>query len=112
MKPLKKELKMYTFREFYIPERMMDELERWVLYGIQPGGFLTAVLENNLRSACEQADDENLHNLPAYVAYLYNNVPADCWGSNEKMKAWHVNLNPPHNLTNQPVTNDVAGSST
>ena len=78
----------YTFREFYVPNRMMGGIENWVLYGVKPGDFLTAVLENNLRVACERADDENLRNLPAYVGYLYNELPAECWGSKEKVTAW------------------------
>lgn len=78
----------YTYQTFYIPPRMMGGLERWVLYGCKPGGFLTAVLENDLRTACELADSENLTNIPAYIAYLYNNTPADCWGSKDKVAAW------------------------
>jgi len=85
---------MFTFRDFYIPERMMGGIERWVLYGIKPGDFLTAVLSNDLLAACQQADDENLRNIPAYIAYLYDTVPAECWGSKDKMTAWQNKLNP------------------
>lgn len=78
----------YTFRGFTIPERMMGGLERWIKFGIKPGNFLTAVLENDLKSAVAHADDENLQNLPAYVGYLYNEAPGDCWGSKEKVAAY------------------------
>ena len=79
---------MYTYREFYIPERMMGGLDRWIQHGIKPGDFLTAVLENNLRATFERADDKNSQNVPAYLAYLYNECPADSWGSKEKVAAW------------------------
>jgi hypothetical protein len=79
---------MYTFREFYIPERMMGGLDRYIRHGCPPGDFLTAVICNDLRAACEQADDENILNIPAYVAYLYNEAPAQCWGSRAKMESW------------------------
>ena len=86
---------MYTFREFYIPERMMGGIERWINHGIRPGSFLTAVLENNLVGAVSQADDENIRNLPAYVGYLYNEVDSMCWGSVKKVEEWeeyHIKL--------------------
>lgn len=78
----------YKFRQFEIPDRMMPALEGWTLRGEPVGDFLHAVLTNNLRGACERADDENIVNLPAYIAYLYNEAPSPCWGSPEKVKAW------------------------
>jgi len=78
----------YRFNEFYIPERMMAGIRLYVDHGVPPGGFLTAVLENDLSGAVGHADAENLRNLPAYVTYLYNEVPAACWGSPAKVAAW------------------------
>lgn len=79
---------MYRFQEFYISDRMMGGLHRYINERIKPGDFLTAVLENNLSEACSRADDENIKNLPAFVAYLYNNAPSTCWGSPEKVAEW------------------------
>lgn len=78
----------YTFRGFTIPEYMMGGLTRYIEQGIEPGDFLMAVLENNLRQAVGQADDENIVNLPAYIGYLYNEAPGSCWGSPAKVQAW------------------------
>ena len=85
-----KEGKMYSIRngEFYIPERMMGGIERYINDKINPGDFLQAVICNDLREAVGRADDENIRNLPAYVAYFYNEAPSLCWGSKEKMEAW------------------------
>lgn len=79
---------MYQFQEFYIPDRMMPGIKRYVDQGIKPGDFLTSVIQNNLSQAVVYADDENLRNLPAYVAFFYNETPAVCWGSREKMNEW------------------------
>ena len=49
---------------------------------------LRAVICNNLKDACGLADDDNLQNLPAFVAYFYNIAPSACWGSPEKYQAW------------------------
>jgi hypothetical protein len=81
----------YTFYEFHIPEYMEGAIQRYIDHGIPPGGFLSAVICNDLSGACGHADDENRRNIPAFVAYFYNEAPADCWGSREKMAAWIEN---------------------
>lgn len=79
---------MYCFQDFYIPERMMPSIKRYVEEGVKPGDFLTAVIENDLSEACGRADDENMRNLPAYAAYFYNETPGGCWGSKLAMTLW------------------------
>lgn len=71
-----------------IPERILGALQRYVEDRIQPGGFMTAVLSNDLREAIARADDECLAALHTIVARLYNDVPSICWGSPEKVDAW------------------------
>ena len=81
-------MELYTFRNWYIPERMMKAIQRYIEHGILPGKFLKAVINNDLREALWQADDENLVNIQAFVAYFHNEAPSPCWGSPEKIKAW------------------------
>jgi hypothetical protein len=79
----------YVYRDFYIPAHMMEGLDRYIKYGIEPGSFLLSVLKaQSLIDVMGNADDENLHNLPAYGAYLYNKMPSAAWGSEEKVYAW------------------------
>jgi hypothetical protein len=78
----------YTFRGMTIPAHMIASLQRYIEKRIQPGGFLTAVLSNDLLGACERADDDNLRILPAYMGYLYNEAPGGCWGSPDTVKEW------------------------
>ena len=85
----------YHFRQFHIPDRMMGGLQRWIELGVPPGNFLSAVLTNDLAKACGRADDENIENLPAYIVYLYNEAPSQCWGSVEKVQAWKETKNDP-----------------
>lgn len=83
--------RVYIFRNFYIPERMMPGLQRYIEDHVPPGDFLREVICNNLKGAVDRADDENIVNLAAYVGFLYNQVPSDCWGSKEKYEAWISN---------------------
>jgi hypothetical protein len=51
-------------------------LRRWVYAGIPPGGFLSALLRNNLTKAVNKADDENLR-LMASWARVMDRIPED-----------------------------------
>lgn len=79
---------MYTFKDFHIPERMMSSIKLYINERVEPGGFLTAVIQNNLKEAVGKADEENIGNIPAFIVYFYNEAPAACWGSLENMEAW------------------------
>ena len=79
---------MYEFQGFYIPDRMMPGITRYINDRILPGQFLQAIICNDLKAACSRADDENQRNLIAYVGYFHNEAPSQCWGSKKKMMAW------------------------
>ena len=83
---------MATMNESYygmrIPEHGKEALARYIVYHIKPGGFLSCLLENNLQDTVGKADDINMPNIAAYVIWLYNNAPAICWGSPEKVREW------------------------
>jgi hypothetical protein len=70
-----------------IPQRMRGAALRYIMDGITPGSFMTAIFENNLYEAVCRADDENRHSLYEY-AMMLNAVPSGCWGSREKVNAW------------------------
>lgn len=80
----------YEFRGHRIPARMMLPLLRYAYGHEAPGHFLTAVICNNLSDAVGRGDRENVSNLPAYVGWLYNEAPSQCWGSVAKFNAWVV----------------------
>jgi hypothetical protein len=83
--------KLYETDGFYIPDYMMDGVIRYIEDGVEPGGFLSAVLVNDLTGAVAHADDVNMRNLPAYVRFFYNHCPSACWGNRDKVTAWIVN---------------------
>lgn len=77
----------YTHRGAYLPENLRQSLDRYAKYGVPTGGFLRAVLENDLHMALARADASSLNALPAIAAYIYNCLPSTCWGNAEKVKA-------------------------
>ena len=72
-----------------IPVALLSGLTRYVNDRIATGGFLRAVLENDLFGAHAKADPDSLAALPALMRYIYNEVePGTCWGSPEAVAAW------------------------
>ena len=71
-----------------IPEYTKAAIDRYVNDRLQPGGFLTAVLTNNLMDAHNRADDQNSAAMEDILKYVYWEIPSLAWGSEEKVAAW------------------------
>lgn len=71
-----------------LPPHMQGGMQRYIENGIGPGDFMFAVLSNDLMGAMGRADDVNLYALPEYGRFLYNDAPANCFGSKEAVIAW------------------------
>jgi len=65
-----------------------NAIDRYVNDRIMPGGFLYAVLTNNLFEAIGRADCHSLDNLVDICSYICNEIPSVCWGSAEKVDNW------------------------
>ena len=71
-----------------IPPTIKYQIDEYVKDKIPPGGFLNAVLSNNLMEAFVRADENNAFHMKDIMMYLYNNVPFTCWGSPESITEW------------------------
>jgi len=71
-----------------VPKYILDIINRYVEDDVPPGGFLTAVLSNDLVGAFTWADSDCKSALPDIVRYLNNEIPAESWGSKDKVEAW------------------------
>ena len=60
----------------------------YITAGDEPGGFLKAVLSNDLMNAFGRADTGNSFSMQNIVSFLYNVAPIGCHGSEEKMIRW------------------------
>jgi hypothetical protein len=69
-------------------DHIIPSLRRYADNHIPTGGFLQAVLENNLSEACARADSNNRTLLFEIVSYCYNELPGGCWGSPERVQLW------------------------
>ena len=71
-----------------IPDRVMNNLLQYVEGNEAPGGFLFAVLSNNLFEAIGRADNEMQPLIPLLVKFISWKIPYGCHGSPDIVKAW------------------------
>lgn len=81
-------LYMNKLQRYGIREDMKHALVRYLVYGIKPGDFLTAVLENDFMEAFSRADDDNTRDMKQYAMILYNELPGGCYGTPEQVKEY------------------------
>lgn len=71
-----------------IPERLRDSLDRYARDGIPTGDCLGAVLIGDLFGAFGRADPVTTAAMPAIVAYVRNELPLSCYGSEAAVDGW------------------------
>lgn len=80
--------RLYPSTWGHVHEDCRDAIFNYLVYGYSPGGFLTAVLTNDLYRAATVADIENVNRLAHVVRFVVNALPCICYGNDEIMKAW------------------------
>lgn len=79
---------LYELHRYQIPEHMHDSVVQYVLRGVHPGTFLSAVISNDLRAAVCHADEHNERRLVQWAKWFHNEAPANCHGSPEALRKW------------------------
>ena len=73
-----------------LPEHMVQPMINYFELGYEPGGFLRAVLENNLVEAFAHADHINKPRIGDFIQWLYWEAPGRPfgWGSRKAVDDW------------------------
>lgn len=79
--------KTSSIRYDLVPPSLRDGTYRWIEYGITPGGFLTAIICNDLFMAWRLADDENHRRFAEIVGWWHEHAPEGSRG-NETTFGW------------------------
>lgn len=86
---------MIDFEKYPINYETLPNMEgsvrRYIENRLEPGGFLAAIITNDLAGAFSRADSTNIKLIQEFITWFYNHAPASCWGSPEVMRNW---LNP------------------
>ena len=71
-----------------VPEHMQAAALRYMLHGLKPGQFLTALLYNDLLETFARADNTNHDAVHDWLKWLYNCCPGNSYGSAERVAEW------------------------
>ena len=71
-----------------VPNHLRYGLAGYILWSRPVGGFLTAVLSNDLEGTILRADTDSMVGLRQLVLFLHGEAPATSWGSPEKVERW------------------------
>jgi hypothetical protein len=72
----------------YVPDYMVDGMVRWIVFGIEPGDFMRALVSNDLMGALRAGDDTNRRELHHYGMFFYNAAPSGSFGRGDVMQTW------------------------
>lgn len=76
-----------------VHEDCRDAIFNYLVYGYEPGGFLTAVLCNDLYRAATVCDFENAKRLTEVARFVIQALPGACYGNREIMAEWMAKTN-------------------
>lgn len=80
--------KLWDGQYAVIPETTRESMMAYVEDRREPGGFLSAVICNDLINAVCRADKDNLFVIKEIVQWFYNVAPMGCFGGKQKMVLW------------------------
>ncbi len=80
---------MSKYLDFSTGNNYTDEsIENYLMYGYEPGGFVYAVLTNNLFLAASRADHWNRERLADVAKTVFHNMPDGSFGSSQTIADW------------------------
>ena len=72
-----------------LPEHLRGGVERWIEHGVRPGGFLWAVIDNDLLAALGHADDDMTRaDIRKISLWFHWEAPSGCHGAPEITARW------------------------
>lgn len=72
----------------YAPDDWVGYINEYVTEGARPGGFLYAVLTDQLFGAVTRADNRSLRHLRGILWFVNHYTPAACRGSQATVEKW------------------------
>ena len=87
-KNLYKVITGFSKRGDKIPEHKWAQVVEYIVGHAPAWPFLRAVIENDLKSACAYASDDDLRIMHVYSSFFYAEAPSNCWGSPRAYLNW------------------------
>jgi hypothetical protein len=75
-----------------------ETIDNYINHGLDGGGFIRAVITNDLLGAISCGDSESIRDLKEITSYCFNRIPAEYYGS---VEAYHKRLEARNNRVNE-----------
>jgi len=80
---------LHTFAEWEVDKEFAHPMYNYLIFGWSPGSCFTAVLANDFLGAMASSHPSNtVRAFKALAGWINDHVPAECYGSYERVKAW------------------------
>lgn len=79
---------LIDFAGYGLPDLSEQALYNYFVHGLEPGGFITAVLANDLLAASAKADHWNKSLITQYAKWLAFRAPPGSYGSYDAVRGW------------------------
>lgn len=74
--------------KLHIPRHTLLAINDYIIYGMKPGGFLTAIITKKVAYAVFIADAENAKHFVDVVKMIEYGLPTKCKGTMGKVNQW------------------------
>jgi len=74
--------------DYFPTKHMISGVKLYIEDHVESGGFLMAVIKNDLKTAIMRADSMNKMYIQEILWWFMEHAPHECWGSAEKAEAW------------------------
>ena len=71
-----------------VPPHLQDTIKNYLDHGLRTGGFLEAVISNDLFAAMRRADGISRNNLHGIVQFFWNYTHSNSFGSPKTYSDW------------------------
>lgn len=81
------------YSDFAFSQDFKESMERYLVHGLEPGGFATAMLAKDLERALYNADTYNRKIYWGIAMWIREQCPEGSWGSYEAVDNWCKDVN-------------------
>jgi hypothetical protein len=73
-----------------VPVHTQETIKNYLLYGFEPGGFVTSMLALDMERALTTADTGNRQMMWVIGQWIIQNAPTGSWGDYDTVRDWCV----------------------
>lgn len=80
------------YRSDRVPDHARESMENYLMYGWEPGGFMSAMFAGDLFRAASSGDQANGPAMQGIAKWIMHSAPHGSWGSEEAVHNWCLDL--------------------